>query len=97
LKPAGKKRKPLKPRKTELMTATAIRNKIKKYVDDVDDKKLKALYVLLETDIEESTSFALTDEHLKILNEEDKLHRAGKTKSYNWAEAREIIRGNRSL
>ena len=79
------------------MTVAAIRKKLKMYVDDVDDKKVKALYTLLEDDIEESSSFTLTKEHLSILDEEHALHLSGKTKSYSWEEAKEIIRGKKAM
>ena len=79
------------------MTVAAIRKKLKMYVDDIDDKKVKALYTLLEEDIEDSTSFVLTDEHLRILNREHELHMSGKTKSYSWEEAKEIIRGKKTM
>jgi len=79
------------------MTITAIREKLKTYVDDVDDKKVKALYTLLEDEIEENTTFTLTKEHLAILDKEHTLHLSGKTKSYNWTEAKEIIRGKKAM
>ena len=79
------------------MTVAAIRTKIKTYVDDVDDKKVKALYTLLENEIEGSTSFSLTKEHLAILDKEHELHLAGKSKSYSWDEAKEIIRGKKAM
>ncbi len=77
------------------MTVAAIREKLKTYVDDVDDKKVKALYTLLEDEIEEHPAYTLTKEQLMILDEEHALHISGKTKSYNWEEAKEIIRGKK--
>ncbi len=44
-----------------------------------------------------SASFTFTKEHLKILNKEHALHLCGKTKSYNWEEVKEIIRGKRTM
>lgn len=79
------------------MTVAAIRQKLKMYVDDLDDKKAKALYAFLADDIEESNSFTLSEEHLKILDNEHALHLSGKTKSYSWEEAKEIIRGKKAL
>ena len=79
------------------MTVAAIRKKLKTYVDDIDDKKATALYTLLEADIEESTSFKLTKEHLAILDKEHQLHISGKSKSYSWEEAKEIIRGKKTM
>lgn len=79
------------------MTVAAIRKKIKTYVDDVDDKKVKALYTLLEEEIEVSVGFTLTKEHLRILDEEHALHLSGKTKSYSWEEAKQVIRGKKAM
>ena len=74
-----------------------IRKKIKNYVAEVDDKKIKALYTLLENDIEENASMSFTNEELEILNEEHELHISGKTKSYTWDEAKDIIRGGKLM
>lgn len=52
---------------------------------------------MLETDIEDNSSFTLTNEHLEILDEEHVLHRSGKTKSYSWEEAKEITRGKKAI
>lgn len=79
------------------MTIAAIRERLKTYVDDIDDKKVKALYTLLESDIEDNTSFVLSEEELKILDKEHALHISGKTKSYTWEETKEIIRGKRKM
>ena len=75
------------------MTISAIRKKLKTYVDGVDDKKVKALYTLLQDEIEDSDGFSLSEEHLRILDKEHALHLNGQTKSYSWEDAKEIIRG----
>ena len=79
------------------MTVAAIREKLIIYIADAQDDKLKALYTLLEDNIEETSSFELTEEHLKILDEEEALHLSGKSKSYTWDEAKQIIRGKRAM
>jgi hypothetical protein len=79
------------------MRVAAIREKLMIYLADANDSKVKALYTLLEDDIEESSTFALTKEHLKILDEEHKLHLSGKSKSYSLEEAKQIIRGERAM
>jgi hypothetical protein len=79
------------------MTISAIRKKLKTYVDGVDDKKVKALYTLLQDDIEDSDGFSLSEEHLRILDNEHALHLSGKTKSYSWEDAKEIIRGKKEM
>jgi hypothetical protein len=79
------------------MTISAIRKKLKTYVDGVDDKKVKALYTLLQDDIEDSDGFSLSEEHLRILDNEHALHLSGETKSYSWEDAKEIIRGKKEM
>jgi hypothetical protein len=79
------------------MKVSVIREKLKTYVDDVDDKKVKALYALLEDEIEEGPSFGFTKEEISILDKEHALHLSGKTKSYNWEEAKAIIRGKKAM
>lgn len=79
------------------MTISAIRKKLKTYVDGVDDKKVKALYTLLQDEIEDSDGFSLSEEHLRILDNEHALHLSGKTKSYSWEDAKEIIRGKKEM
>jgi len=79
------------------MTTKVMREKLMIYLADADDNKLKALYTILEDNIEETNSFVLTKEHLKILNEERELHISGKSKSYSLEEATQIIRGKRAM
>lgn len=59
---------------------------------DIDDKKLKAIYTVLENDINQQQSFTLTDAHLEILDEEREMHKKGSTKSYSGTEAKQLIR-----
>lgn len=75
------------------MTTLTIRQKLISYLADADDSKIKAIYILLENDIQGEDTFKLTDEHLQILDEEREMHVNGKTKSYSREEANQIIRG----
>ncbi len=79
------------------MTVNTIRKKLMGYLADADQKKLKALYTLLEDDIQEAEKNVFTKEQLSLLNEEHDLHTSGKTKSYSWDEAKEIIRGKKAM
>jgi hypothetical protein len=79
------------------MTTSAIRKKLMSYIADADDKKIKGMYMLFEEDIERETEFKLTDKHIKILNDEREKHIDGKSKSYSWREAKQIIRGKGKL
>jgi hypothetical protein len=79
------------------MTTSAIRKRLMTFIADADDKKIKGMYMIFEEEIEREQDFRLTDEHIKILDDEKEKHVAGKTKSYNWSEAKQIIRGKTKL
>jgi hypothetical protein len=79
------------------MTTTAIRKKLMTYIADADDKKVKGLYMLVEEDISKKTKFSLSAAQLKMLDAEKEKHVNGKSKSYSWPEAKDIIRGKRKL
>ena len=79
------------------MTTTAIRKKLITYIADADDKKVKGLYMLVEDEISKKTKFSLSATDLKMLDAEKEKHINGKSKSYSWPEAKNIIRGKRKL
>ena len=79
------------------MTTTAIRKKLMIYIADADDKKIKGLYMLVEDDISQKRKFKISEAQLKIVEEERARHVKGKSKSYTWHEAKEIIRDKRKL
>lgn len=81
-----------------IMTTTAIRKKLINYIADADDKKVKGLYLLVEDDMSSGDNkFTLSDEHIKLLEQEREKHIKGKSKSYKWEEAKQIIRGKSKL
>jgi len=67
------------------------------YLADADDSKVKALYTLLEKELQEEDTFVLTDEQLQILDKEREMHINGQTKSYSREEANQIIKGQRAF
>lgn len=79
------------------MTTSAIRQKLMTYLAEAEDNKVKAIYTLLENDIESNEGFQLSDEQLQILDKERKMHLNGETKSYTRQEADQIIRGHRTF
>ena len=79
------------------MTTVTIRKKLHEYIADADDKKIKGMFLLLEDEIDKKEAFKISDSHIKILEEEKKNHSDGSSSSYNWIEAKEIIRGNKSI
>lgn len=79
------------------MTNTAIRQRLITYLSDAEDSKIKAIYTLLENEIENEKSFGLTGEHLEILERERAMHLRGETKSYSKQDAIDIIKGLKKL
>jgi len=79
------------------MTTAAIRKKLITYIAEADEKKIKGMYLLFEEEIERIQPFTLTDEHIKILEQEREKHLNGESKSYSWQEAKEIIRGKQNF
>ena len=75
------------------MTSTAIRQRLITYLSDAEDNKIKAIYTLLEKEIESEHTFNLTEEHLEILDREKALHLNGTTKSYSKQDSFDIIKG----
>jgi ATP-dependent exoDNAse (exonuclease V) alpha subunit len=79
------------------MTTSAIRKKLISFIADADDKKIKGMYMLLAEEIEKEEPFTLSGEHMAILDAEREKHVSGKSKSYSWSQAKQIIRGKKSL
>lgn len=79
------------------MTTLTIRQKLMTYLADADDSKVKAIYTLLEREIQEEGSFSLTAEHLELLDKEHDMHVRGQSKSYTREEAKQIIKGQRNF
>ena len=79
------------------MTTTAIRKKLITYIADADDKKVKGLYMLVEDEISRKNTFSLSAAQVKMLDAEKENHMKGKSKSYTWPEAKDIIRRKRKL
>ena len=72
------------------MTVTAIRQRLIDYLEDADDKKIKAIYILLEDDIEQG-QFTLSNEQIAIVEKEKDQYLKGLSKSYSREEAIKII------
>ncbi|QNN41783.1 hypothetical protein [Pedobacter roseus] len=79
------------------MTSTAIRQRLITYLSDAEENKIKAIYTLLEREIEDEQSFSLSVEHLEILDRERQLHLSGETNSYNKEDSLDIIKGLKKL
>ena len=76
------------------MTTKARREELMIYLTDATDKKVNALYALLEDEIKEN-AFTLSGEHLDILEKRRADFIAGKSKPQPWQEVHARIRNKR--
>lgn len=70
------------------MTTTTIRKKLQEYIRFANDKKLKAIYTILEKEIESCDNWnnvAFVEEMKKRTREME----SGKTRTYSWNEVQE--------
>ena len=75
------------------MGSKEIKEKLHKYIDTADDKKLQAIFVILEDEIEGELYYS--PEEIKMFYERRQKHLDGSSKSYTVDEAHNIIRQNR--
>jgi len=72
-----------------MTTSTIVlRDKLHQFIDTVDEKKVKAMYVMFEEEIETKTAtqFELTAKEIEALDIQRVNYLAGKSKTYNWEE-----------
>jgi putative addiction module component (TIGR02574 family) len=75
------------------MTTIAIKKKLMDYISHADEKKIKAIYTLVENDINEHLlDEAFVTEMEKRLND----YKTGKDKGYTWDEVKQNIKTLRS-
>lgn len=77
------------------MTTILIRKKLINFLENADERKVKAVYTIFENEINEENTFTLSEEQIKILDSEKQKHLSGKSKSYTWEDAKKIIRGEK--
>ncbi len=78
------------------MTATAIRTKVHKYIDEADIKVLEVIYQLLEV-YRQSNSSLMTQEQQKEVLKRSELYKQGKVKGYSMTEARKRVKQKLSV
>jgi len=74
-----------------VMTTHALRQKLHSYLEVADDKKIKAMYIMMEGDIEES-AVEYSDEFKKELDRRHADYKSGKAKMITAAQSKKRIR-----
>ena len=77
------------------MTYTVVKEKLHNYIEHADQKKIKAIYTLLESDIENEERLLYDDETLQMLEQISENAFSGKSKTYTVQESMENIRNHR--
>lgn len=78
------------------MTATAIRTKVHKYIDEADIKVLEVIYQLLEV-YRQSNPSLMTEQQQKEILKRSELYKQGKVKGYSMTEARKRVNQKSSI
>jgi len=73
------------------MTITLVKEKLHEYIDNADEKKLQAIFTLIESEIEDRSSL-YDDASLSAFRETREEYLSGKTKGYSVQESIDRIR-----
>lgn len=74
------------------MNTATIRQRLHSYLETADEKKVKAIYTMVEDEINQQHGFVLSEEQVALLDEERAEHVNGTSISYSWDKAKGIIR-----
>ena len=75
------------------MTTNAIRQKLYDYIRVAEDKKVKAIYTMLKSQIEETYEWWNDQAFMAELDKRSSEHKSGKVKGVHWDEAKKKITG----
>ena len=74
------------------MKSIDLKQEIHGYIEQVDDKILEAIRTLVKPSIEQ---IQLTEDQKAELHKRKKNHLAGKSKSFTWTEAEQMIKSGK--
>lgn len=73
------------------METALLREKLHTYINEADEKKLEAIYTILENEIEEE-KYSFSSAEVSIFHKRRKNHLAGKSKSFSVEETISLVR-----
>jgi hypothetical protein len=80
------------------MQTTVIREKLHQYIDSSDEKLLKLMLALAkEYNDDDNFDYEFTSDEIKILDQRREDRLSGKSKTYSWEEAKDIIIGKNKI
>lgn len=77
------------------MSTTEIRQKLFDYIRDAEDGKVKAIYTMVENEINIENNI-WTDEFLSEMNQRVQEFEEGKDTGSSWEQVKERVKGNRN-
>jgi len=72
------------------MESSSIRSRLHEYIDIADERKLEAIYLILESDMEQGGHYTASD--IALLHERRTKHLDSSSKSYSVSESLEQVR-----
>ena len=79
------------------MTITAIREKLQHYIKTADDKKIKAIFTLVENDMQKEVEWWVNKEFVAELNERAKRYEDGIDEGFTFEEVKEELIKRKSI
>jgi len=79
------------------MTITTIREKLQDYIKTADDKKIKAIFTLVENDMQKEVEWWENKEFVEELNERVKRYEDGTDKGFTFEEVKEELIKRKSI
>ncbi len=80
------------------MQTTVIREKLHQYIDSSDERLLKLMLALIkEYNDDDNFDYEFTSDEIKILDQRREDRLSGKSKTYTWQEAKDIIIGKSKI
>ena len=74
------------------METIKIREKLHQYIDLADERKIEAIYIMLEDEI---ASYDYNMDEIELFHERRERHLAGKSQSYTLEQSLKIIRDSK--